>query len=125
VKVGDTVSVPLNVGCGFCTNCERGLARFCLIVGPGSPAAPGTKHERLPATINELIDSLRTIGMPGVWVPEDPEAPDENVQVGERRLETSSRRTGSSAGRRLAFFSLGLASDVVRLRRGAPCPRPA
>jgi glutathione-independent formaldehyde dehydrogenase len=35
VKVGDMVSVPFNIGCGFCTNCERGLTGFCLTVNPG------------------------------------------------------------------------------------------
>lgn len=35
VKVGDMVSVPFNIGCGFCANCERGLTGFCLTVNPG------------------------------------------------------------------------------------------
>jgi threonine dehydrogenase-like Zn-dependent dehydrogenase len=35
VNVGDMVSVPFNIGCGFCTNCERGLTGFCLTVNPG------------------------------------------------------------------------------------------
>lgn len=35
VKVGDMVSLPFNIGCGFCTNCERGLTGFCLTVNPG------------------------------------------------------------------------------------------
>ena len=26
VKVGDLVCLPFNIGCGFCENCERGLA---------------------------------------------------------------------------------------------------
>ena len=30
VKVGDRVVLPFNIGCGFCTNCERGLSAFCL-----------------------------------------------------------------------------------------------
>ncbi|HET9094880.1 MAG TPA: glutathione-independent formaldehyde dehydrogenase [Solirubrobacteraceae bacterium] len=36
VRVGDMVSVPFNIACGFCTNCERGLTAFCLTVNPGS-----------------------------------------------------------------------------------------
>jgi threonine dehydrogenase-like Zn-dependent dehydrogenase len=35
VKVGDFVSLPFNIGCGFCKNCERGLTGFCLTVNPG------------------------------------------------------------------------------------------
>lgn len=35
VKVGDMVSLPFNIACGFCTNCERGLTAFCLTVNPG------------------------------------------------------------------------------------------
>ena len=30
VKKGDIVSIPFNVGCGFCANCERGFSGFCL-----------------------------------------------------------------------------------------------
>lgn len=34
VKVGDRVSIPFNIGCGFCFNCERGKTGFCLTVNP-------------------------------------------------------------------------------------------
>jgi glutathione-independent formaldehyde dehydrogenase len=37
VKVGDRVSIPFNIGCGFCRNCERGLTGFCLSVNPEMP----------------------------------------------------------------------------------------
>jgi glutathione-independent formaldehyde dehydrogenase len=37
VKVGDTVSIPFNIGCGFCRNCGRGLTGFCLSVNPEMP----------------------------------------------------------------------------------------
>ena len=37
VKVGDMVSVPFNIGCGFCRNCEKGLTGFCLSVNPEMP----------------------------------------------------------------------------------------
>ena len=37
VQVGDRVSVPFNIGCGFCRNCERGLTGFCLSVNPEMP----------------------------------------------------------------------------------------
>jgi glutathione-independent formaldehyde dehydrogenase len=37
VKVGDKVSVPFNIGCGFCRNCGRGLTGFCLSVNPEMP----------------------------------------------------------------------------------------
>ncbi|GAB3478133.1 glutathione-independent formaldehyde dehydrogenase [Polaromonas eurypsychrophila] len=35
VKVGDSVCLPFNIGCGFCENCERGLTGYCLTVNPG------------------------------------------------------------------------------------------
>lgn len=35
VKIGDVVSLPFNIGCGFCKNCERGFTGFCLTVNPG------------------------------------------------------------------------------------------
>ena len=34
VQVGDRVSLPFNIGCGFCFNCERGMTGFCLTVNP-------------------------------------------------------------------------------------------
>jgi glutathione-independent formaldehyde dehydrogenase len=37
LKVGDRVSVPFNIGCGFCRNCEQGLTGFCLSVNPLMP----------------------------------------------------------------------------------------
>jgi len=30
IKVGDMVSVPDNVSCGICQNCEHGLTNYCL-----------------------------------------------------------------------------------------------
>ncbi len=39
VKVGDMVSVPFNIGCGFCENCERGLSNYCLTTNPGLAGA--------------------------------------------------------------------------------------
>ncbi|MFC5064129.1 glutathione-independent formaldehyde dehydrogenase [Actinomycetospora atypica] len=36
VQVGDQVSLPFNIGCGFCGNCERGNTGFCLTVNPGT-----------------------------------------------------------------------------------------
>ena len=35
VKPGDRVSLPFNVACGFCENCQRGKTGFCLTVNPG------------------------------------------------------------------------------------------
>lgn len=35
VKVGDRVSMPFNVACGFCKNCLAGNTAFCLTVNPG------------------------------------------------------------------------------------------
>lgn len=39
VKVGDMVSMPFNIGCGFCENCERGLSNYCLTCNPGLAGA--------------------------------------------------------------------------------------
>src|SRR5271170_3873719 len=30
VKVGERVSLPFNISCGFCRNCEAGLTAYCL-----------------------------------------------------------------------------------------------
>ncbi|MGY1844415.1 glutathione-independent formaldehyde dehydrogenase [Modestobacter sp. SYSU DS0875] len=35
VKVGDRVSMPFNVACGFCKNCLANKTGFCLTVNPG------------------------------------------------------------------------------------------
>ncbi|MGC1362716.1 MAG: glutathione-independent formaldehyde dehydrogenase [Silvibacterium sp.] len=39
IKVGDMVSLPFNIGCGFCKNCEAGLTAFCITVNPGNAGA--------------------------------------------------------------------------------------
>ncbi|WP_158748982.1 glutathione-independent formaldehyde dehydrogenase [Acidobacterium sp. S8] len=39
IKKGDQVSLPFNIGCGFCKNCEAGLTAFCLTVYPGMAGA--------------------------------------------------------------------------------------
>ena len=36
IKIGDKVSLPFNIGCGFCANCERGLTGFCLTLSDKS-----------------------------------------------------------------------------------------
>jgi glutathione-independent formaldehyde dehydrogenase len=36
VKVGDRVSLPFNVSCGCCFNCERGFVNACLTTNPKS-----------------------------------------------------------------------------------------
>lgn len=33
-KVGDRVSVPFNIACGFCTNCVTGWTSFCTRMNP-------------------------------------------------------------------------------------------
>lgn len=35
LKPGDRVSMPFNVACGFCRNCQEGKTGFCLTVNPG------------------------------------------------------------------------------------------
>jgi glutathione-independent formaldehyde dehydrogenase len=45
VKVGDMVSLPFNIACGFCRNCEKGLTGFCLTVNSEMPGgAYGYPH---------------------------------------------------------------------------------
>jgi glutathione-independent formaldehyde dehydrogenase len=39
IKVGDRVCLPFNIGCGFCKNCEKGVAGFCLTTNPGTAGA--------------------------------------------------------------------------------------
>jgi glutathione-independent formaldehyde dehydrogenase len=39
IKVGDKVSVPFNVACGYCKNCERGMTGACLSMNPGNAGA--------------------------------------------------------------------------------------
>jgi glutathione-independent formaldehyde dehydrogenase len=34
LRAGDRVVMPFNVGCGFCTNCQRGFTGFCLTANP-------------------------------------------------------------------------------------------
>ncbi|MCU4184339.1 glutathione-independent formaldehyde dehydrogenase [Acidiferrimicrobium sp. IK] len=34
VKVGDRVSVPFNIACGSCRNCQQGWTSFCLTMNP-------------------------------------------------------------------------------------------
>jgi glutathione-independent formaldehyde dehydrogenase len=34
IKAGDMVSVPFNVACGHCKNCERGLTNYCITAQP-------------------------------------------------------------------------------------------
>jgi len=34
LRPGDMVTVPFNVACGHCTNCERGLTNYCLTANP-------------------------------------------------------------------------------------------
>jgi glutathione-independent formaldehyde dehydrogenase len=35
LKKGDRVSLPFNIACGHCRNCQRGKTAFCLEVNPG------------------------------------------------------------------------------------------
>ena len=39
IKVGDRVSVPFNIGCGTCRNCETGWTSFCLTTNPNEDMA--------------------------------------------------------------------------------------
>ena len=43
VKVGDRVSVPFNIACGTCRNCERGWTSFCLRTNP-TPGVDGAAY---------------------------------------------------------------------------------
>src|SRR5881392_4105012 len=39
IKVGDIVSVPFNIACGRCRNCNEGKTGICLNVNPARPGA--------------------------------------------------------------------------------------
>src|SRR3954467_10664587 len=39
IKVGDLVSVPFNIACGRCRNCNEGKTGICLNVNPARPGA--------------------------------------------------------------------------------------
>ncbi len=39
VQVGDMVTLPFNVACGYCQNCERGLTSYCLTMNPAEGVA--------------------------------------------------------------------------------------
>ena len=43
VRVGDMVSLPFNISCGFCRNCEHGLTGFCLTT-PDDPTMAGAAY---------------------------------------------------------------------------------
>ena len=43
VQIGDMVCVPLNVACGFCSNCERGLTGYCQTTNP-DPRVDGAAY---------------------------------------------------------------------------------
>jgi glutathione-independent formaldehyde dehydrogenase len=43
IKVGDRVSVPFNIACGTCRNCERGWTSFCLRTNP-TPGMDGAAY---------------------------------------------------------------------------------
>jgi threonine dehydrogenase-like Zn-dependent dehydrogenase len=43
VRVGDMVSLPFNISCGFCRNCESGLTAFCLTT-PVDPKMAGAAY---------------------------------------------------------------------------------
>ena len=39
IKKGDQVSLPFNIACDFCKNCEAGLTAYCLTGNPGMAGA--------------------------------------------------------------------------------------
>lgn len=39
VKVGDICSIPFNIACGKCRNCEAGHTGVCLRVNPARPGS--------------------------------------------------------------------------------------
>ncbi|MST34365.1 alcohol dehydrogenase catalytic domain-containing protein [Acidimicrobiaceae bacterium USS-CC1] len=43
VQRGDRVSVPFNIACGTCVNCEHGLTAFCLTTNP-TPGMDGAAY---------------------------------------------------------------------------------
>lgn len=41
IKVGDRVSVPFNLACGTCRNCNDGFTSACLRANPSGQPGPG------------------------------------------------------------------------------------
>jgi glutathione-independent formaldehyde dehydrogenase len=39
VRVGDICSIPFNIACGKCVNCEQGNTGVCLSVNPSRPGS--------------------------------------------------------------------------------------
>ncbi len=39
LQLGDMVTLPFNVACGYCQNCERGLTSYCLTMNPAEGVA--------------------------------------------------------------------------------------
>ena len=74
IKKGDQVSLPFNIGCGFCKNCEAGLTAYCLTVNPGMAGAaygfagigpfPGGQAEYLRVPYGDF-NCLRFLRTPG------------------------------------------------------------
>ena len=50
VKVGDRVSVPFNIACGTCRNCNNGFTSACLRANPSGTQAPDTATPRWDRT---------------------------------------------------------------------------
>src|ERR1700710_1754381 len=46
IKVGDRVSVPFNLACGTCRNCNDGFTSACLRANPQGTPGPGTAIRR-------------------------------------------------------------------------------
>ena len=46
IKVGDLVSVPFNIDCGRCRNCEEGKTGICLNVNPARAGAASSRIMR-------------------------------------------------------------------------------
>ncbi|MFC6082575.1 glutathione-independent formaldehyde dehydrogenase [Sphaerisporangium aureirubrum] len=44
IKVGDIVSVPCNVACGTCKNCDAGLTSYCVRAHPDYPRLCGAAY---------------------------------------------------------------------------------
>ncbi|MDQ1583124.1 MAG: glutathione-independent formaldehyde dehydrogenase [Microbacteriaceae bacterium] len=47
IKVGDRVSVPFNLACGTCRNCNEGLTSACLRANPSGSAGAGYGYPKM------------------------------------------------------------------------------
>jgi glutathione-independent formaldehyde dehydrogenase len=59
VKVGDRVSVPFNIGCGTCRNCNEGFTSACLRANPSGQPGAGYGYPKMGPFAGGQAEYLR------------------------------------------------------------------